>query len=145
MSLTDLSSAEIVGLTLIGEGRGEPIESQVAIGSVIRNRVNLWKNTYYDTCLKPEQFSCWNKNDPNYPILIELSNKLLQGRMIDDIYLLECLYIGAGIVLNQIRDNTNYSLYYLTTKLFNSSNKPEWAKTAKNIRAIGNQIYFNLG
>ena len=34
-----LTDTQILLLTLWGEGRGEPIEGRVAIGSVIRNRV----------------------------------------------------------------------------------------------------------
>lgn len=144
MNLKDLTNSELLGLTIYGEGRGEPIESQVAIGSVIRNRVNRWQNSYVDTCLHPKQFSCWNTDDPNYPILTELAGKVLWAAPILDIFILECLYIGIGISLNQIRDNTDGALYYLTSKLFNED-RPEWAKTAKDIKIIGHQTYFSLG
>jgi hypothetical protein len=144
MDLKQLSSEEVVGLTIIGEGRGEPIESQVAIGSVIRNRVNHWKNSYNDTCLAKMQFSCWNTNDPNYAMLNELAGKLLLGQEQGDIYIVQCLYVGVGIVTDKIRDNTNNSLYYMTSSLFNSDKKPAWSHNAKNTKVIGNHTYFSL-
>jgi len=61
-------NVEYMARTLWGEARGESEEGQVAVGHVIKNRVE--KKTWYgktikDVCLKKWQFSCWNENDPN--------------------------------------------------------------------------------
>ena len=68
---------EIFAKTIFGEARGEPFEGQVAVACVILNR---WKSkkwfagkTIATTCLKPYQFSCWNKNDPNAQKLMKIS------------------------------------------------------------------------
>lgn len=79
------SDTDIIARTLYGEARGEVAKVGIialeAIASVIWNR---WKShplyfgkTPRDVCLKPYQFSCWNKNDPNLKLLLlPLNNRL---------------------------------------------------------------------
>ena len=141
--LDSLSSAEIIGLTIIGEARGEPIEGQVAVGCVIRNRLSPTNNSYLDVCLKPFQFSCWNENDPNYSFLIDLANQLFNGQFLSDAYIIQCMYVAKGIEDLSIMDNTDGAVNYMTVKLFNSDKKPKWADNSKNERVYGNQIFFN--
>lgn len=147
MELTKLTSVEILGLTIIGEARGEPIEGQVAVGSVIRNRLhnNPTKyKSYHDVCLEPKQFSCWNEDDPNRVILIEYAEYLINGDgVMTDPYLKQCMFVALGIRDWNIVDNTKGALNYMTTKLFESDKKPSWAKNARNIREFGRQIFFN--
>ncbi len=66
---------DILARTLWGEARGESLAGQIAVAWTICNRVNdgkaksWWGEGYAGVCQKPCQFSCWNKNDPNYPFL----------------------------------------------------------------------------
>ena len=66
---------DILARTLWGEARGEGPAGQVAVAWTIRNRVfdgktnSWWGEGYAGVCQKPYQFSCRNKNDPNYPYL----------------------------------------------------------------------------
>ena len=55
-------------LTLYGEAGGENEASKHAIAWVIRNRLTKkqWGDSYRTIVLKPLQFACWRKNDPNY-------------------------------------------------------------------------------
>ena len=75
---------QILARTLFGEARGEGDEGLEAVACVIMNRYKSGKwFTGYDvlngkkipsvaqTCLKKAQFSCWNKNDPNYKLLCQ--------------------------------------------------------------------------
>jgi len=72
--ITDkLSVIELMTLTLYGESRGESWEGKIAIAYVILNRSRLWHKTIRDVCLAKNQFSCWNSNDYNYAILINLA------------------------------------------------------------------------
>ncbi len=54
-------------LTIRMEARNQPVEGQIAIGNVIRNRM---ASRYFSdgsvagTVLNPLQFSCWNAVDP---------------------------------------------------------------------------------
>ena len=140
--LDNLSSIEILGLTIIGEARGEPIHGQVAVGCVIRNRLLTSHKQYHDVCLAPKQFSCWNENDPNRVILLELAEKLLAGDKIRDAYLKQCLYVAKGIENWDIMDNTNGAVNYMTSDLFRARTV-EWAKDATNIKIIGHHTFFN--
>jgi N-acetylmuramoyl-L-alanine amidase len=66
---------DVLARTLWGEARGEGLAGMVAVAWSIRNRVedgkdkSWWGEGYTGVCQKPYQFSCWNKNDPNYPFL----------------------------------------------------------------------------
>jgi hypothetical protein len=143
-NLKNLGEDEILGLTIIGEARGESIAGQVAVGCVVRNRTSHSKTTYSIECLKPKQFSCWNTDDSNYQMLTELADQLINGQFITDPYLKQCMFVANGIVENEILDNTHGSLFYMTTDLFFSPNKPSWAVNAKSAKTIGNQIFFNV-
>lgn len=49
--------------------------AKIAVGWMIGNRVNdgkaksWWGEDYAGVCLKAWQFSCWNKDDPNFGCL----------------------------------------------------------------------------
>lgn len=73
---------DIFARTLYGEARGDVAKfgdkALYAIGHVILNRLEAksWFGTSIKAvCLKPFQFSCWNKDDPNYPILMQTDIK----------------------------------------------------------------------
>jgi len=72
------SDWDTFGRTLYGEARGEPFDSQVGVAWVILNRVK--KQGWYggnvtEVCRKPYQFSCWNGNDPNLPIITGITTE----------------------------------------------------------------------
>ena len=145
--LENLSDAEILSLTLIGEARGEPIEGIIAVGCIIRNRMHHSPSkyhTYKDVCYEPKQFSCWNENDTNYPFLIDLASQLIAGQKLNDPYIRQCMWVANGIIDWSLIDNTSGSLYYLTNELFKSNLKPKWSLGAKNIKDIGRQTFFNV-
>lgn len=67
------------GLTLYGEGRGEPVEGQVAIvwsfvhrarATNINGGHRWWGGPDLESvCRYPMQYSCWNAGDPNGHVL----------------------------------------------------------------------------
>lgn len=142
--LNSLSSFEIVALTIFGEARGEPIDGMVAVGSVIRNRLYNSKQTDYHTiCLAPEQFSCWNEYDINYPVLIDLVDKLITGQKLTDPIIKQCFWVAQGIINHVLIDNTMGAENYLTKSLYFSDKKPKWAATPKyDPITHGNQVFF---
>jgi hypothetical protein len=146
--LSALSNEEILGLTIIGEARGEPIQGQVAVGCVIRNRLHNKPDkyrSYHDVCLKPKQFSCWNANDPNSSILMELAQKLITGAILNDPYYGQPMFVANGIVSWKILDNTLGARNYMTTALFNSEQRPNWARFPKTDPIkIGNHSFLNV-
>jgi N-acetylmuramoyl-L-alanine amidase len=143
--LDKLSDLEVFALTLYGESRGEPIQGQVAVGCVIRNRVEKSVHkSYKEACLQRFQFSCWNENDPNRNILLEMGEKILNQESVNDIYFSQCKFLAIGIMNGSLIDNTKGANHYMTWDLFNSKKKPSWAKNAKNLQTKGNQIFFNI-
>lgn len=142
--LAALSQEEILALTLYGESRGEPIQGQIAVANVVRNRVLTQKMSYRNICLAPKQFSCWNENDPNYVLLTGLAEEIKNGKPITDKYMKQCFWVAMGIVDDELLDNTNGALYYLTNDLFFSDKQPSWSFNYKQPRTIGNQTFFNV-
>jgi spore germination cell wall hydrolase CwlJ-like protein len=145
--LSHLSPAEILALTIYGESRGERIEGQIAVGCVIRNRLLLSPKvyqSYHDVCLAKLQFSCWNEDDPNRPVLLELANTMILGQYTADRVLKQCLWIAKGIEDWSILDNVNSSTHYLTTDLFDNK-RPSWARVIRsNPVDIGHHVFFNV-
>lgn len=74
MTVTD-RDRDILARTLWCEALGEGLAEQIAVRWKICNRVNdgkaksWWGEGYAGVCLKAWQFSCWNKNDPNFGCL----------------------------------------------------------------------------
>ncbi len=115
---------------------------QIAVGCVVRNRVGVDKR-YYDICLAPKQFSCWNENDPNYSILIELAEGIVFADPIGNAALEQCLFLARGIVDGHLIDITHGATNYMTEHLYASDNRPAWANGAKNIHQFDKQVFFN--
>lgn len=147
MTIANLSNFEILWLTIIGEARGEPIESQVGVGNVVNNRYKIkhrGKLSIAAVCLDPLQFSCWNPNDPNRKILDDLSGQLGDGLGIRDPHFRQCRYVANGIMSGDIKDNTAGSLYYLEESLFYSSGRPAWSNNIAVQFKLGHHMFFRL-
>jgi spore germination cell wall hydrolase CwlJ-like protein len=124
--------------TLWGEARGESLAGQIAVAWTIRNRVNdgkdksWWGEGYAGVCLAPSQFSCWNKNDPNYPFLSGARDipfrELAQAR-------------GAAdqVIDNKQPDPTGGATHYHAASM---PKAPAWATKAKKTAFIGNHTFF---
>jgi len=145
--LDKLTDTEILGFTIIGEARGEPIEGQVAVGSVIRNRVlsssiNI-PVSYKSICLKPKQFSCWNLNDKNRNYLLDLINKYKrEASYFSDPYLRQCMFVAEGISEWDIVSNIGPFVNYMTNDLWTSPKRPSYARGIKDFKVIGNHTFF---
>lgn len=115
--------------TIYGEARGESVETMLAVGWVIRNRLysGHYGGTYKDVVLQPKQFSCWNKNDPNY--------KVIKGR-IKGRYWEVC--IGVAIVVMQSIEKHNPVVevrHYYDKSM--DSNPPSWAEEGELMAVYG--------
>lgn len=134
------SDVEIIARTLYGEARGELAKVGIvgleAIASVIWNRwrkhPSYFGRTPRDVCLKPYQFSCWNKDDPNLKLLLSSLNH-------DHLYnvcqnVVERFVSGAGI------DVVNGSDHYYATWI----DAPSWANGKTPIVDIGVHRFYKL-
>jgi len=128
----------ILARTLYGEARGESPQGREAVADVVMNR--LAEHTWFGSsvagvCLKPQQFSCWNANDPNRKIIEKMS-----ATHADDVFK-DCLRIAAGAVTGVIKGGSKGANHYhaSTMKRF-----PSWARKSAETTRIGQHIFYKL-
>jgi N-acetylmuramoyl-L-alanine amidase len=145
--LPTLTDAQVLGLTLWGEARSEPIEGRVAVACVIRNRLRRgrWGNSYRVVCLARDQFSCWNDGiDANHQALMVEALRVAGGVETLLPITRECLWVAQGIVSGDVQDNTERADHYLTRELY-IRNPPVWARTMKVAVRIGGHVFLREG
>ena len=95
-----LNDKQLLALTIYGEARGERPIGQIAVGSVILERVDHrdWDGkTIQEVCLMPYQFSCYLPEDPNFPKLKAIAENW--DAAIDQTSSLHhCYRIAAGLL-----------------------------------------------
>jgi len=92
-----------MALTIWAEARGEGERGMRYVAWVIRNRVRdpRWPNTVRGVVTQPRQFSCWNKTDPNRPLL---SDPLASGR-VDAAAFMTALRVAIEVLTADEKDN----------------------------------------
>lgn len=125
---------QIASRTIYGEARNQGEDGMQAVAWVIANRFNAGKwytaRTVAGTCLKPMQFSCWNRTDPNFVLIVNMSDT--------DPLLVDCvLYIRNALSSNSSEDPTHGSTFYHTENI-----TPSWAHTMKKTVQIGAHIFY---
>lgn len=132
---------DVLTRTVWAESRGEGIAGMVAVGWAIRNRVEMdlhndgkpdwWGEGYEGVCKAPWQFSCWNKNDPNYPYMIgEKEIPRSQYALALD---------AAKSATSERTDPTMGATHYFSTTM---PKAPAWAAKATRTIKIGRHIFF---
>lgn len=145
-SFLKLSGSQILALTIYGEARGESVEGQIAVGSVILERVDKkgWMGkTISSVCLKPYQFSCFNENDPNYPKLLRISEQWDEA-IETNTDINECWGIALGLITGNI-DRTpeiaeTHCVNYMTET---ARNRVKWDDEMKVVATIGNHVFLS--
>lgn len=136
MADTDqFDDTQILARTVWGEARGEGAAGMQAIANVVRNRANSgitwWGNDIRSCCLKPWQFSCWNKNDPNRPKLLSVTE--------DDPQFAQCLDFARSAAAGQISDNTNGATSYYDARM---PTPPVWSVGKEPCAIIGHHRFY---
>ena len=136
--LAPLSDRTILALTLYGEARGEPIEGQIAVACVIRNRVTdtRWPDDYRGVCLQPKQFSCWNDGDPTQAAVIRAAQQAMTSQF--DPGMLQCVWIAQGIMDGFAGDVTRGSTNYHA----DSIPTPSWAAPMILTVKKGHHVFY---
>lgn len=146
--LAALTDPQILTVTIYGEARGEPIEGQIAIGCVIRNRVHVgrWGASYAKVCLAPWQFSCWRPEGgrENYAVVVEAAEMLAQSTTLpDDALLRQCAWVAQGIIgawiLDTVRESTHY---YAPDAMQPPGSMPAWAVNRVPTVRRGRHLFF---
>jgi spore germination cell wall hydrolase CwlJ-like protein len=129
---------DVLARTLWGEARGESLVGQIAVAWTIRNRVNdgktksWWGEGYAGVCLKPYQFSCWNKNDPNFAYLSGAKSipfrEFAQAQIAAD-----------QVIAGKVPDPTGGATHYYATSM---KAAPAWTQGAKQTLKLGQHIFF---
>jgi N-acetylmuramoyl-L-alanine amidase len=117
---------EVFAKTIYGEARGENYITQELIAWVIRNRKEKggwYGDSYSKVCLKPYQFSCWNRDDPNYKKLLAP-----HGTAWETAKAIAAIVTVAPESRNPIPD----VLHYVDVSL--KDNLPQWAQNMQKIK-----------
>ena len=123
--------------TIYGEARGEypiyGITSLIAVSNVIGNR--YFKGTFGATvtsvCQKPYQFSCWNRKDPNYAVLMELNPMDRFYKKLETIFL--------KVITKQWPDITDNANHYHSISM---KPLPKWAHALQPTVDIGRHRFY---
>jgi spore germination cell wall hydrolase CwlJ-like protein len=143
-----LDDKQVMGLTIYGEARGEPVEGQIAVGTVIMERVDHrdWDGkTVKEVCLKKYQFSCYNEWDHNYGKLLHIAENWDEC-MATDFNLMGCYAIAVGMLggktpKNKILESV-HAVQYLNP-LYSMPTKSKWLDAGmKVVAAIGHHEFF---
>ncbi len=125
--------------TIWGEARGEGSAGMQAVACVILNRLAVaqekggfwWGNSIIQICQKPYQFSCWNRNDPNFKQLLNVGD--------DDPYFATALNIARRAIYADMEDITCGADHYHAVGIL-----PYWAKKAAPVTVMGRHIFYCL-
>ena len=139
MSATDqFDTPMIFSLTVWGEARGEGSTGQQAVCNVIMNRVKSgttwWGDDPRSVCLKPFQFSCWNENDPNLPLMMKIG----QNNGLVDITFDQIQTLAQMALEDNLPDVTNGATSYYAK----GTPEPAWAQGKQPCANIGHHLFF---
>ena len=133
---------DILARTIYGEARGLYAKSDgglsalISIANVVMNRVagKTWfGSTVTEVCLKPYQFSCWNKNDPNRPVIEKITES--------SALFTTCLTIADKAIKKDWPDLTKGSDHYYACWL---KPAPIWAAGQSMRIKISEHLFFRL-
>lgn len=133
----DVVDAHWMALTMWGEARNGGEAAMRAVGHVIdnRRRANTHGKYATETVSAAWQFSAWNRNDPNYPAMMNI-DKLRPGSE-DHSMWLESKRIAAEILSGASADPTGGALFYHTAAV-----SPRWSSGLAPVRVIGGHLFF---
>jgi N-acetylmuramoyl-L-alanine amidase len=129
-----VKALDILARTIYGEARGESFNGKVAVAYTITNRASRpswWGSDITSVCLKPQQYSCWNPDDPNFNLLGEATLASHSFR--------DCLAAALLVYNRTLPDPTNGATHYFALSM---STPPLWAAKMKAVSAIGNHSFF---
>lgn len=137
-----LPARTVMGLTVWGEARGEPLDGQVAVAWVIKNRAAARRQTIQKVCLAKWQFSCWWEDSENARLLRERAEHVLTGELLPEPRWLTLLQLCTQVLVGAVPDPTHGSDHYLTSVLYASENAPDWAQAMPVVATIGRHTFL---
>jgi spore germination cell wall hydrolase CwlJ-like protein len=134
-----LPDQHLMALCIYGEARNQGLDGMLAVGSVIMNRAknpSWWGGDIKSVILKPQQFSCFNTDDPNFPQLVKMAGNF-------DEYLKEsgvlraCNLIARGVIEGHLISNVGSATHYHTRQV-----KPSWGEKMQKLTAVGDHVFY---
>ena len=121
---------------MLGETEGETKQEKTLIGYAVMNRVKQqtwYGKTINEVILKPAQYSCFNKGNPN---LKKMQDPMRYARK----EFLECLDVAKGVIDGTYEDKTQGADHFYNPKLC----KPKWASKMNKIGYINGSKHIFL-
>jgi spore germination cell wall hydrolase CwlJ-like protein len=133
----DVVDAHWMALTMWGEARNGGEAAMRAVGHVIdnRRRANTHGRYATETVSAAWQFSAWNRNDPNYPAMMNIDK--LRPDSLDHSRWLTAKRVAAEILSGASQDPTGGALFYHTAAV-----SPGWSAGLIPDRVIGGHLFF---
>lgn len=121
-------------MLVYGEARGEDPIGQIAVLHVARNRARARGTTLYHEILAPQQFSCFNADDPNRKKMLEAWIEDPQAwRVVDT----TCFLVESGLTLDPTKGATHYYVVDMPNPPAWGRGNPYWNETA----TIGRHVF----
>lgn len=136
MTINYKSAPDIAARTAWGEARGEGAPGMQAVLNVVANRAAQpcwWGRSILSVCLKAEQFSCWNENDPNREKLLAVTGA--------DPEFVTASSLAESLVAGTLADITGGADHYYSAFIA----APGWTIGRKPTAHIGHQLFYRLG
>lgn len=128
----------LLAMCIFGEARGECDEGKVAVGCVVRNRVNCqgaYGIGFTGVILKPWQFSSFNANDPN-------RHKLLEPLEYESEAVWNaCFAAAAAVFQDEVDDLTEGAVFYFSPPCCEPP--PVWGDVTPTVK-IGDLNFYRL-
>lgn len=133
----DLSDPiEVVAGTAWGENRSGGVAGMQSVCNVIMNRANhprWWGKTPLSVCLEPEQFSCWNSDDPNRAKIMAVPPT--------DTDFAVALGLARQAIAGTLRDITAGADSYYDVSM---AKQPSWAARAAFCTVVAGQAFYRV-
>lgn len=128
----------VLAKTLWGEARGEGTRGMEAVSAVILNRFRTryrGRQSIEAVCLDPKQFSCWNENDVNLPLMQRIDAA-------PDADFRDAMSVASRALDGEISDPTYGSRHYVATTL-PARAMPDWLRGKTPVVVIGRHAFYN--
>jgi spore germination cell wall hydrolase CwlJ-like protein/cell wall-associated NlpC family hydrolase len=150
-NFADDTDQMILARAIFGEARGEEKDGKIAVGWVIKNRVDnprWWGRTYHEVILKYDerssihQFTCFDENDPKNEPNLKLVRDPLNDKNSDTVKnnWYESYDVAGGILNNHVDDPTDNADHYYNP----DTSDPIWDDHKAPRIKIGNHLFIRL-
>lgn len=114
-----LNNVFLLALCIYREARGEDDQAKLAVGCVVRNRVqhpSWYGKTWFEVITKPYQFSSFNRGEVNSIVFGDANDRAWR----------KCVDVAVQ-VLQDAPDPTGGATYYYDKSLDRVNKPPKWA------------------